>query len=132
MRAVRYPGQALREEYEKRCLAYVGFGIANANLYRLMFSPDARAAKNSRLDASSPASFEGLADLMARGQAAGWLRRCDPHEQAMACWTQLHGLTLLSADGLLADRWPSLDAASAALNGLLTGLEAPFPAAAGG
>lgn len=125
LRSARSPEKSIQEEFRARCLAYVGFGVAHPNLYRLMFSPDARAAKDPRLEGKSRGSFEDLADLMMRGQTAGWLRPQDPLEQAMACWTQLHGLTLLSADGLLADKWPTLDAASAALKGLLMGLETP-------
>lgn len=51
------------------------------------------------------------------------------HGQAVACWTHLHGLTLLTADGLLALKWPGFDSAEAALAGLLDGLEDPRPRA---
>jgi AcrR family transcriptional regulator len=123
----RRPQGPLRDEFIAMCLAYVGFGTSNANLYRLMFSIDARAARDPRLEARSNASFDALVDLIARGQAAGWLRARDAHGQAVACWTQLHGLTLLTADGLLALKWPGSDPAGAALAGLLDGLEDPFP-----
>ncbi len=116
-----------REAFVARCLAYVRFGASNANLYRLMFSPDARAAKDERLDVRAKASFDALVDVIARGQAAGWLRPRDARDQALACWTQLHGLTLLTADGLLAFKWPAGDAAEAALTELLDGLETPRP-----
>ncbi len=68
--AARRPEAPLREEFIAMCLAYVRFGTTNANLYRLMFSIDARAARDRRLDARSNASFDALVDLIARGQAA--------------------------------------------------------------
>ncbi len=124
--AARQPQGPLREEFIAMCLAYVRFGTSNANLYRLMFSNDARAARDPQLNARSNASFDALVDLIARGQAAGWLRARDARDQAVACWTQLHGLTLLTADGLLALKWPAYDPAEAALAGLLDGLEDPL------
>ncbi|WP_165187792.1 TetR/AcrR family transcriptional regulator [Caulobacter soli] len=129
--AAERPEAPPRGAFITRCLAYVRFGASNANLYRLMFSPDARAAKDPRLDTQANASFDALVDLIARGQAAGWLRARDARAQAVACWTQLHGLTLLTADGLLASRLPTSDPTEAALAGLLDGLEDPLGAAKG-
>ncbi len=123
--AAERPETPPREAFFARCAAYVRFGASNANLYRLMFSPDARAAKDTRLDARAKASFDALVDVIARGQATGWLRARDAHGQAVACWTQLHGLTLLTADGLLPLRWTGSDPIQAALDGLLDGLEEP-------
>lgn len=114
-----------RAEFLAMCLAYVRFGTSNANLYRLMFSTDARAAKDRRLADHANASLDALVDLIARGQAAGWLRARDPRGQAVACWTQLHGLTLLTADGMLAVKGFAFDPATVALDALLDGLEAP-------
>lgn len=125
--AARRPKAPPREEFVAMCLAYVQFGTSNANLYRLMFSTDARAARDPRLDAHANAAFDTLVDLIARGQAAGWLRARDAHGQAVACWTQLHGLTLLTADGLLALKWPGSDPTGTALAALLDGLEEPQP-----
>ena len=125
--AARRPEAATpREEFVAMCLTYVRFGTANANLYRLMFSIDARATRDPRLEAHGNAAFDVLVDLIARGQAAEWLRARDAHGQAVACWTQLHGLTLLTADGLLALKWPGSDLAEIALAGLLDGLEDPL------
>jgi AcrR family transcriptional regulator len=115
---------SLKEEFIARCRAYVRFGTENANLYRLMFSPDARAAKESRLAEHAGASFAGLLDLIRRGQAAGWLRAGDAQAKAVACWTQLHGLTLLSADDLLGAYKLGPDPAKVAVMALLEGLEA--------
>ena len=129
--AARQPQAPPREEFVAMCLAYVRFGTSNANLYRLMFSIDAHAARDPRLEAHGNAAFDVLVDLIARGQAAGWLRARDAHGQAVACWTQLHGLTLLTADGLLALKWPGSDPAEAALSGLLDGLEDPLRKAEG-
>jgi hypothetical protein len=89
-----------------------------------MFSTDARAAEEPRLAEHAGASFAGLLDLIRRGQAAGWLRAGDVQAMAVACWTQLHGLTLLSADGLLGAYKLGPDPAKIAVTALLEGLEA--------
>jgi hypothetical protein len=105
-------------------LAYVDFGTGNANLCRLMSSSDARSAGDPRLIDHAHAAFEILLELIRQGQATGWLAARDPVAQAVACWTQLHGLTLLTADGLLAKQRPPGDAARVAITELLIGLEA--------
>lgn len=122
--AARPPDGALsRDAFLAMCLAYVDFGTDNINLYRLMWSADARAANDPRVRESASAAFAILLDLIRQGQQAGWLSPRDPAGQAMACWTQLHGLTLLSADGLLASL--IADPVRVALTELLTGLDAP-------
>lgn len=117
--------ETLRESFLAICLAYVRFGTSNANLYRLMFSPDAHASEDPRLADRAGAAFEVLVDLIGEGQAAGWLRPRDARRQAVACWTQLHGLTLLLTDGMLEGPRFVPDPAETALASLLEGLEAP-------
>jgi len=81
--------------------AYVGFGIANPNLYRLMFSTDARQIANARRDDRGEAALDVLIEFIEVGQRSGWLRAGNPRELAGAGWAHLHGLTMLMIDDLL-------------------------------
>jgi AcrR family transcriptional regulator len=110
-----------REAFIAMCLAYVAFGAGNINLYRLMWSTDARAANDLHVLRSANAAFAVLLDRITQGHRAGWLSARDPAGQAVACWTQLHGLTLLSADGLLVSL--AVDPVQVAITELLLGLE---------
>jgi AcrR family transcriptional regulator len=112
-----------REAFLAMGLAYVAFGTSNINLYRLMWSTDARAANDPRVLERANAAFEVLLNLIKQGQQTGWLSARDPAGQAVACWTQLHGLTLLTADGLLASL--TADPARVAITELIMGLEVP-------
>jgi|APAra7269097235_1048549.scaffolds.fasta_scaffold12391_5 hypothetical protein len=105
--------------------AYVQFGIAHPNLYRLMFSAEARVSGEARVQDRGAAALEVLNDLILRGQQIGWLRKRAVRAQAAAGWSQLHGLTLLTLDGLLGPETVGPDACDAALEVLLEGLEAP-------
>lgn len=116
------PAATARDAFLAMCFAYVAFGTSNLNLYRLMWSADARAADARKVLQRANAAFEILLDPIRQGQQSGWLAARDPAGQAVACWTQLHGLTLLAADGLLAPL--AADPVRVALDELLMGLEA--------
>jgi hypothetical protein len=64
-----------------------------------------------------------LVDVLKRGQAAGVLRARPVEGQAAACWAQMHGLTMLTIDGLLLPEKVGPDALEAAVTTLLEGLE---------
>jgi AcrR family transcriptional regulator len=114
----------LDERVAAICGAYVRFGTANPNLYRLMFSADARECSNTRLRSSGMAALAALQCAIAEGQNSGWLRTCrKPDEQAQAIWSQLHGLTILILDGLLCSEADCEDAISTALHVMLEGLK---------
>ncbi|MFT3763597.1 MAG: TetR/AcrR family transcriptional regulator [Pseudoxanthomonas sp.] len=115
----------LREQFLEMSRAYVRFGTANPNLYRLMFSADAHVAASARLKEHGAAALAVLVELIEEGQRAGWLRKGEVFEQAGAGWAHLHGVTLLTVDGLLGPDTVRSDRASdAALLVLLEGLEA--------
>ncbi|WP_375197807.1 TetR/AcrR family transcriptional regulator [Sphingobium sp.] len=111
--------ESLRVAYLEMSAAYVQFGTANPNLYRLTFSNEARISANPRLKQRADAALQVLIDLFVGGQRAGWLRERDARAQANAAWAQLHGLVLLMIDGLLDE---PIAAASLAI--MLEGLEA--------
>lgn len=123
--AARPAGSAtLRDQFLEMSRAYVRFGTANPNLYRLMFSADARAAASTRLKEHGVAALAVLVELIEEGQRTGWLRKRAVYEQVGAGWAHLHGVTLLMIDELLGpDVIRSDRAAEAALQILLEGLE---------
>ena len=95
-------GQEPRAALAALALAYVGFGEANVEIYRLMFA--------SRL---TPEAKAGSALDVAANQALGLLRGAlsaasvftDPARlewTVYRTWAQWHGLVMLKADGLIA------------------------------
>ncbi|PZU06059.1 TetR/AcrR family transcriptional regulator [Sphingomonas sp.] len=114
----------LRNQFIEMSRAYVRFGTENPNLYRLMFSADARESASGRLKEHGVAALAVLVDLIEEGQRLGWLRKGEVVEQVGAAWAHLHGVTLLTLDGLLGPDVVGSDRASdAALLVLLEGLE---------
>lgn len=112
----------LQDELRANFRAYVAFGAANPNLYRLMFSADARLASSEALRQEAVAALDVLKDLVARGQAVGWLRHRDVRHQAAAAWAQLHGLALLTIDRMLRPETVGPEAVEASLDVLFEGL----------
>jgi len=113
--------QASADSFVAMARAYVGFGLSNPNLYRLMFSADARQRANVRRDDRGEAALDILIEFIEMGQRSGWLREGDAREFAGAGWAHLHGLTLLMIDDLLAPK-VGPNACEAAIAVLLEGL----------
>lgn len=104
--------------------AYLAFGRANPALYRLMFGAEAGTPSDVHLDERAMSTFAILTDVLERGQQAGLIRKRPVRGQAAACWAELHGLTMLSIDGLLLPEKVGDDPVTAALTTLLEGIEA--------
>jgi AcrR family transcriptional regulator len=115
--------KSLREEFFAVGRAYVRFGTSNPALYRLMFSGDAGKAVDVHLSKRALAAFGVVIELLERGQAEGALRKRDVRGQAAACWGQMHGITMLTLDGLLLPEKVGPNPLDAALITLLEGLE---------
>jgi hypothetical protein len=64
-----------------------------------------------------------LINILERGQAEGCFRKRPLRGQAAACWAQVHGLTMLTIDGLLLPEKVGSEASPAALTTLLEGME---------
>ena len=64
-----------------------------------------------------------VVELLERGQAAGILHKRDVRGQAAASWGLMHGVTMLTIDGLLLPEKVGPNALDAALSSLLEGLE---------
>ncbi len=77
-------------------LAYVAFGEANIEIYRLMFAsrlvPDAGAG--SALETAAIDAFNRLREALAVATPADRVE-----DEAQLIWAQLHGLVMLKADG---------------------------------
>ena len=114
--------QSLRDEFFALARAYVRFGTSNPALYRLMFRAEADKAVDVHLHERSLAAFGVLTELMQRGQNEGSFRKTDMRAQAIASWAVVHGITLLTIDGLLPVK-TGPKALDAALVTLLEGLE---------
>lgn len=113
-----------RKEFLAACNAYIQFGVANPALYRLMFSAEAGDPSSVHLNERVLRTFAILLDLLERGLQAGVFKKRPVQGLAAACWAQVHGLTMLSIDGLLLPEQLGASPVNAALMTLLEGLEA--------
>jgi AcrR family transcriptional regulator len=105
--------------------AYLAFGERHPALYRLMFGGELGKVAEVHLDTRALGAFEVVVGVLERGQKAGVIRQRPVPGQAAACWAQLHGLTMLSLDGLLRPEKVGENAVEAALETLREGLLAP-------
>ena len=105
-------------------VAYLAFGTENPALYRLMFSSDIGKRTDVHAAPRAMGAFEVVIGLLLRGQEAGLIRKRPVRGQAAACWAQLHGLTMLTLDGLLTSpEKTGENAVAAALETLREGLD---------
>jgi AcrR family transcriptional regulator len=115
--------------------AYIHHGVENPALYRLMFGGYLTAADNGR-PAIERAAAEQTKVLLAEAIVVGGLGRPIPNTARnerkiagaiLACWSLVHGLTLLVADGLVGPRKKSGDLSESLVQGMLDGLAAKLP-----
>jgi AcrR family transcriptional regulator len=116
--------------------AYVDHGVENPALYSLMFGGYLTGPDRSR-PAIELAEAEKTRALLASVIVAGGLGHAVPHtarnERKIAgailtCWSLVHGLTLLLADGLVGPKAKSVALADMLVQGMLEGLAAEIPA----
>ena len=124
LKAKAQQSKSLRDEFFAVAQAYIRFGTTNPALYQLMFSGDFEKAADVHLNDRALAAFGVLTELLERGQAEGILRKRHVRGQATACWAQLHGMTMLSINGLRSRRtvvlfFAFLSAASAVTTALM-------------
>lgn len=126
--ALGKPGLSLPSDPRKALYsgahAYLEFGADNPNLYRLMFGGEQARAGGLHVDPRSFRALQVVINLLVAGQQSGAFRVRPVQSQAAACWAQLHGLTMLMLDGLLAPEKVGNDAAASAITTLLEGLSA--------
>lgn len=124
-----------REQLFAMLRAYIDQGIENPALYSLMFGGYLSGTERGRptielVEANKTKAL--LADVI----VAGGLGRAIPDTARnerkiagaiLACWSLVHGLTLLLADGLVGPAKKSGALADSLLQGLLNGLAAELP-----
>ncbi len=97
--AARGQPRSARQALAGIAAAYVRFGVEHPAHYRLMFGAElADKARQPTLQAASDATFAVLTGVLERGQASGQVRRDPVHDQALAAWSLVHGLTTLLID----------------------------------
>jgi AcrR family transcriptional regulator len=116
--------------------AYIDHGVANPALYSLMFGGYLGGPDRSR-PAIELAEADKTKALLAGVIMTGGLGRVIPHTPRnerkiagamLACWSLVHGLTLLLADGLVGPKKKSAALADSLVQGMLDGLAAELPA----
>ena len=92
--AAAHPRSA-REAFAGIGAAYVRFGVEHPAHYRLMIGAElADKSRYPALQAASEAAFRVLlTGVLERAQASGQVRRGPVHDQALAAWSLVHGLT---------------------------------------
>jgi len=124
-----------REQLFAMLRAYIDHGVENPALYNLMFGGYLSGSHYSR-PAIELAEAEKTKDLIAEVIVAGALGPAIPHTARnerriagaiLACWSLVHGLTLLLADGLVGPRKKSGVLGQTLVQGMLDGLAAELP-----
>lgn len=90
------------DRLEALALGYVGFAVEHPAHLRVVFGGVAK--KDSAPDSLKAAGAEAyglLRDTVAKGITSGELRKGDPDEVALACWSLTHGLGMLLAERAL-------------------------------
>jgi AcrR family transcriptional regulator len=110
--------------------AYIGHGVENPALYRLMFggylsSPDGGRPAIERATAEKTKAL--LADVIVKGGLGRPIPNTPRNERKisgaiLACWSLVHGLTMLLADGLVGPAKRSDELSDSVVRGLLDGL----------
>jgi AcrR family transcriptional regulator len=125
-----------REQLLAMLRAYIELGVDNPALYRLMFG-GYLSGPDHRRPAIELAEAEKTKALLAGLIAAGGLGQAipdTPHNErkiagaTLACWSLVHGLTLLLDDGLVGPKEKSGALCDSLVQGMLDGLAAELPA----
>jgi len=113
--------------------AYIDHGVENPALYSLMFGGYLSGPSHAR-PAIELAEAEKTKALLAGVIAAGGLGRAIPDTNKrkiagaiLACWSLVHGLTLLLADGLVGPKKKAGALGDSLVQGMLNGLAAELP-----
>jgi AcrR family transcriptional regulator len=116
--------------------AYIDHGVENPALYRLMFGGHLSGPEDSRpgIERNEAERTKALlaAVIVAGGLGRPILNTVRNERKIagaiLACWSLVHGLTLLLADGLVGPRKKAGALADSLVQGLLDGLAADLPA----
>jgi len=115
--------------------AYIRHGVENPALYKLMFGGYLSGLDNGR-PAIERAAAEKTKALLASAIIDGALGRAIPDTPRnegkidgaiLACWSLVHGLTLLLADGIVGPKKKCDELGESLVQGMLDGLGAKLP-----
>ena len=124
-----------REQLFAMLRAYIDHGVGNPALYGLMFGGHLSGPEHSR-PAIERTEAEKTKVLLAGVIIAGGLGRAIPQTARnerkvagaiLACWSLVHGLTLLLADGLVGPQKKAGALGDSLIQGLLDGLAHELP-----
>jgi AcrR family transcriptional regulator len=124
-----------REQLFAMLRAYIDHGVENPALYSLMFGGYLGGPDHSR-PAIELVEAEKTKALLACVISTGGLGRAIPHTRRnerkiagaiLACWSLVHGLTLLLADGLVGPKKKAGALGDSLVQGMLDGLSAELP-----
>ena len=124
-----------REQLFAMLRAYIDHGVENPALYSLMFGGYLTGSNHGRPAIELDAAEKSKA-MLAGVIIAGGVGRAIPHTSrnerkiagaVLACWSLVHGLTLLLADGLVGPKKKSSALADTLVQGLLDGLATELP-----
>jgi AcrR family transcriptional regulator len=112
--------------------AYIRHGVQNPALYKLMFGGYLSSAHNGRLPIEQAAAEQTkvlLTDVIVRGGLGRVIPNIAGNERKiagaiLACWSVVHGLTMLLLDGLVGPAKKSGELCDSVVTGLLDGLAA--------
>jgi AcrR family transcriptional regulator len=90
-----------RQAFEDMGLAYVRFAVANPSHYRVMFGGFVVVAADAALQQEAAGAFQALVDAIVALQQQGQMRADDPLQLARFIWALVHGVAMLSIDGVL-------------------------------
>ena len=110
MEAAAAPASDPVDELRRRAHAYVHFGLAHREPYRIMFMsrPVGEEQQAKAVQGAGSLAFEHLVAAVQRGIASGDLRPVDPVRAAIGLWIGVHGITSLLIT-LKAFPWPDVE-----------------------
>ena len=103
-------GQGGRAGLKGIAIAYVDFAMQNPGQYRIMFGPDLATTEDLPSLGATSRDVLGFVGEGLRGlQGAGLVGKGDVSSMAVAIWAMLHGLVMLTLDGVTNNVAPPLE-----------------------
>jgi AcrR family transcriptional regulator len=98
------------DELQRRSRAYVDFGLAHREAYRIMFMsrPFGEDQQTEAVQGAGAFAFDHLVAFVRRGTESGAFRAVDPVQAAVGLWSAVHGVTSLLIT-LTAFPWPDVE-----------------------
>lgn len=125
----------VREQLFAMLRAYIDHGVENPALYSLMFGghlsgPGHERPRIERIEAEKTKAL--LAGVIAAGGLGHAISQTAQNERKiagaiLACWSLVHGLTLLLADGLVGPKKKASELGNSLIQAMLDGLGAELP-----